>query len=275
MYTADTLSRTPIEGQNSTTENDVETYVDGVISSIPVSDQKQEEICKSTAEDAVMQSLVNTILNGWPEERSQCRKELIPFWNYRDELSVINGMVFKGTQVVIPDKMRSCILGKIHVGHLGMEKCKQRAREVVFWPCMNQDIVNMVKQCETCQANQKQQMAEPLLTHPLPMRPWQKVSTDLFELGRKDYIVIVDSYSNYPEVIGLSSQSSSSVILAMKTTFARHGIPEEVLSDNGPCYSSMEFAQFSKDWDFQHVTSSPKFPQSNRLAEKTVQTVNL
>ena len=72
------------------------------------------------------------------------------------------------------------------------------------------------------------------------------MATDLFELNNQHYIVIVDAYSNYPEVQELTSQSSNSVINAMKTVFARLGIPEEVLSDNGPCYSSAEFASFAK-----------------------------
>jgi len=144
---------------------------------------------------------------------------------------------------------------------------------VVLWPGLNQDIEQMVKTCGPCQRHQRQNMAEPLLSHSLPTRSWQKVSTDLFELNKKDYVVIVNAYSNYPEVINIPSQSSKTIINVMKTTFARHGIPHEVMSDNGPCYISQEFAQFAKDWDFRHVTSSPNFPQSNGLAEKTVQTV--
>lgn len=84
---------------------------------------------------------------------------------------------------------------------------------------------------------------------------------------------MVDAYSNYPEVVQIPNQSSRVVIQAMKNIFSRHGIPKQVLSDNGPCYSSQEFKVFSKEWDFQHVTSSPRYPKSNGLAEKTVQTM--
>ena len=155
---------------------------------------------------------------------------------------------------------------------MGHEKCKRRARQVVFWPGMNHEIDTLVNQCEACQKHQHQHPVEPLKPHLVPNRPWQKVATDLFELNNQHYIVIVDAYSNYPEVQELTSQSSKSVINAMKTVFARLGIPEEVLSDNGPCYSSAEFASVAKQWDFNHITSSPGFPQSNGLAERTVQT---
>lgn len=273
MYTADTLSRAPLQASSSSMEEEIESYVNCVMSSISVTDYKQRELSEATAQDRVLELLVDTIFTGWPEERSQCPVELRPYWNFRDELSVINGLVLKGTRVVVPSKLRNEMLKKIHAGHLGMEKCKKRAREVLFWPNMNRDVENLVKTCEPCQKHQKQHTAEPLLSHKLPSEPWQKVSTDLFELDRKHYIVIVDAYSNYPEVIALPSQSSESVIRVMKTTFARYGIPEEVLSGNGPCYSSVEFKQFSKDWNFNHVTSSPGYPKSNGLAERTVQTV--
>lgn len=58
----------------------------------------------------------------------------------------------------------------------------------------------------------------------------------------------------------------------MKAVFARYGIPQKIVSNNGPCYNSHEFHQFAESWGFQHVTSSPQYPQSNGLAEKTVQT---
>ena len=78
----------------------------------------------------------------------------------------------------------------------------------------------------------------------------------------------MDYFSRYPEVIKLSSTTSSSVIAALKTVFARHGIPETLQSDNGrPQYSSQEFAQM---YGFNHVTSSPRYPQSNGQVERMV-----
>ncbi len=275
MYTADALSRNfPRQDEPvSTTEADVQVCVDGVLSTIQVSSDRLEQIKVETNSDPEMKQLVATILSGWPNERTQCPSQLVDYWNYRDELSVINGIVFKCSRVVVPRKLRNDMLHKIHVGHLGQEKCKHRAREVIFWPRMNQDIDILVSGCESCTTYRNRQRTEPLLPHPTASRPWQKVSTDLFEFDKKDYIVVVDCYSSYPEVIALPNQTSQAVIRALKSTFSRHGIPAEVFSDNGPCYSCSEFDQFSKDWQFTHSTSSPRFPQSNGLAERTVQTV--
>lgn len=114
---------------------------------------------------------------------------------------------------------------------------------------------------------------EPLLPTPLPEYSWQMVATDLFELGRKQHLLVVDYCSRYPEVIQLQSTTSNSVISLLKLVFAPHGVPELVRSDNGPQYASKEFADFTKNYGFEHTTSSPYFPQSNGQVERMVQTV--
>ena len=73
--------------------------------------------------------------------------------------------------------------------------------------------------------------------------------------------------------IKLASTTSQSVIAALQSTFARHGIPEIVVSDNGPQYSSQEFTEFAKAYSFSHITSSPHYPQSNGHVERAVKTV--
>ena len=107
----------------------------------------------------------------------------------------------------------------------------------------------------------------------LPEYPWQKAATDLFVLEGKTYLLVVDYYSRFPEVIQLKTTVSESVIQGLKSVFACHGIPEILISDNGPQYSSYEFAQFAGDYGFLHRTSSPHYPQSNGLAERVVKTV--
>ena len=104
----------------------------------------------------------------------------------------------------------------------------------------------------------------------LPTLPWQKVATDLF---KSTYLLIVDYFSKYIEISKLDNETSHEVVLRLKSVFARHGIPQEVFSDNGPQYSSMEFSDFAKEYKFVHTTSSPKFPQSNGEAERAVRTI--
>ena len=107
----------------------------------------------------------------------------------------------------------------------------------------------------------------------LPDYPWQKVGTDLFHFKGATYLLVVDYFSRYPEITKLTSTTSFDIINALKSAFSRYGIPEMVMSDNGPQYSSQEFRDFAKAYNFNHITSSPHLAQSNVQAERTVQTL--
>ena len=114
---------------------------------------------------------------------------------------------------------------------------------------------------------------EPLITTEFPTLPWKKVATDLFYFNDVTYLLIVDYFSRFIEISKLRSQSSSEVIYHTKAIFSRHGVPQEVRSDNGPQFSSLEYSQFAAEYGFIHTTSSPQYPQSNGEAERAVQTV--
>ena len=138
---------------------------------------------------------------------------------------------------------------------------------------MDADIKEIVQKCEICQEYARSEQKETLLPHDLPYRPWQYVGSDLFELGKNTYLIIADYYSKMPFVRRLTNQTSHGVIAKLKTIFGEHGIPDAVFSDGGPCYASKEFAAFAKNWGFRHVTSSPRYPQSNGFIERIIQTV--
>ena len=89
----------------------------------------------------------------------------------------------------------------------------------------------------------------------------------------KTYLAVVDYFSRYPEIQTLSTTTSNSIITALKNIFSRLGIPEVVVSDNGPQYSSHEFVEFAKAYHFKHVTSSPLYAPSSGQMERTIQTV--
>lgn len=268
---ADCLSRN-VKNTDVENENEFINYaVHQVISNLPVSDNKLEHIRIATASDEHLSSLTNQIKHGWPDSIKECPKSVQKFWNHRDELTIMNGIVFKSDKIVIPLSLRKEMLIKLHTAHLGIEKSKERARDVIFWPGMNQDIENHVKSCETCLSRRNNQPKETLMSHEAADYPWQRVATDLFQWQDNHFIVVVDYYSRFFE-LEKTNLSSSDIITKMKQIFSRHGIPEQVVSDNGPQYSSHEFEIFAKNYGFVHKTSSPRYPQSNGLAERTVQT---
>ena len=124
----------------------------------------------------------------------------------------------------------------------------------------------MVSRCATCLKHQAKQPKEPMAITEIPDEPWQKIGTDLFYLDGKNYLLVIDYLSNYPEIALLPNMSAACVIRHMKSVLARHGIPQVVYSDNGPSYSCKEFQDFAQEYDFRHVTSSPLYAQSNGKA---------
>ncbi|KAJ8355031.1 hypothetical protein SKAU_G00225980 [Synaphobranchus kaupii] len=107
----------------------------------------------------------------------------------------------------------------------------------------------------------------------MPDRPWQTLGADLFTLKGKTYLLVVDYFSRYVEIALLSPTRSTDVVVHLKSMFSRHGICEFLKSDNGPQFSGSHFKAFAAEYGFVHITSSPKFPQSNGEAERAVQTV--
>ena len=137
---------------------------------------------------------------------------------------------------------------------------------------MSAQLKDLIDKCSICQSVKPEQTSEPLQPHPVPYRPWQRVATDLFTFENRNYFVLVDYYSNFIELDYLADTSSQTVIHKLKMHFARHGVPDYVVSDNGPQYTSSEFRRFATTWKFKHVTSSPHYPQANGMAESAVKT---
>ena len=273
MYVADTLSRAYSKDTFTDHDGDVEEQVHAIMETLPVSEDKTEQLRQTTSRDQTMIRLVNAIKDGWPNHKYACPLEIREFWPYRDELTVTDGIVFKGENIMVPPSMRPEMLQRIHMGHMGIEKSKQRARDVLFWPGMSKQIEDLVGMCGTCRAHRNALQREPMQPHDVPVQPWEKVGTDLFSYKGKDYLLIVDYYSRFFEVVKLPDTRAATIVTNTKSIFSRHGIPKIVMSDNGPQYTSGEYKSFSEAWEFSHETSSPRYPQSNGLAERTVQTV--
>lgn len=234
-----------------------------------VSDQRLEQIRRHTDRDKCLQSLKSTVLAGWPETKESTPHYIREYWTYRDEISVQNGILFRGQKVIIPKSMRPEMLTRIHSCHIGGNACYRQAKETLYWPNMQAEIKDKVSGCLICSEYTHNQQKESMLSHELPTRPWQIVSMDLFAHREKDYLLIVDHYSDFWEIELLPDLSADTVIKRCKAQFARHGQPDKVITDNGPQFSS-QFKRFALEWEFDHVTSSPRHPKANGKAESAV-----
>ena len=198
---------------------------------------------------------------------------LRPYFDLRDELVVQGNLIFKGPRLVVPACMRKELMSVAHATHIGIEGCLRRVRGCLLWPMMASDVKDYVSKCHVCLAHRTSQTKEPLLQHEIVARPWAKLAADLCELHGRTLLVVSDYFSNYIEVARLCSTTTQAVVRELKTMFARFGIPEILVTDNWPQFSSNEFQVFAKSWSFNHVTTSPRYPQSNGKAEKAVRTV--
>ena len=276
MKVADTLSRAYTsagESQSEIDEAEMLHYVHSVIQTLPISDAMLQRLQSETARDTTLQKLKEYTIKGWPS-KTDVDPLLTPYYQHRDDIVYNYELLLKGHRIIIPPSMRSEIKSSIHQGHQGQEKCILRARNSVFWPGINHEIIELVSQCAECLNHRNRQKREPLLPHDIPSTPWTKVACDLFTIYGKEYLLIIDYHSKYFEIAPLEKTAdSSAVIRATKKIFSRHGIPKVVFSDNGPQFTAHEYKQFAKTWDFDHNTSSPHFPQSNGLVERKIQTV--
>ena len=134
--------------------------------------------------------------------------------------------------MVIPPSMRKEILGRIHEGHFGISKCRERTNQSVWWPSISQEIKDIVSKCKYCIEKKPTQRKEPLFPLQLPDRPFQKVGVDLCKYNKECYLVTEDYYSRYLEILYLQQTTSQTVIGKLKTCFARYGIPNTEVIDN-------------------------------------------
>ena len=227
LYSADTLLRAHLPTSDDDDE-DLVLCVHMAIANLPVRDKKLAELHQETANDSIMVKLTRIIQEGWPNHKNGVSKDVSEFWAYRDELIAVDGLIFKGESIVVPRTLRESILAQIHEGHLGMEKSKLRARELVFWPGMSKQIEDVVSNCTTCQQLRLSHPKEPMIPHEIPQYPWQIVASDLFEWNGGSYVLVVDYYSRYWEIAVLHSTTSTAVINKLRQIFARHTGDSEI-----------------------------------------------
>ncbi len=253
------------------TNSIINQVTDDLCDVLPVTHKK---IKFSTARDVTLSKVKRYITHGWPNQLSTNEKEnLQQFYIRREELSITNDIIIWGIRVVIPTGLRKRVLEELHHMHTGIVKMKSLARLHVWWPGLDKDIEEMCKQCSPCLQKQPNPSSAPLHPWQFPEKPWQRLHIDLAgPFLNKMWLVVVDAHSKWPEVFCVSSTTTQVVTQKLEETFARHGIPEQLVSDNGRQFTSDEFHEFMKVYNIKHVCSSPYHARSNGEAERFIRT---
>ena len=156
------------------------------------------ELQHVSSHDNHLQKLKDFIITGWPHSKDEISEELKPYWSYRDELAVIDGIMLKVRCIIIPNSLRQQVLNQLHINHMGIEKTKLLMHKCVYWHSINADIEKYIKQCATCLEFQQMQPKEKIIHHEIPLRPWEAVGADTFHFNNINYLCVVDYNSKFP-----------------------------------------------------------------------------
>ena len=214
------------------------------------------------------------LMEGWPEYVKQVPRDLKPFWQLRDNLSVEHGCVLFPGMFYIPQALRSQCLKTLHQGYPGITKMKLRAQTSMYWIGIGKQIEDNELCCVPCQTHSRSQQKEPAIPIEVPSRPWQKLGMDIFFQGSHWYVTIADYYSKYPWIKKLEAMSSKEVISALEFVFPEFGIPEEIICDNGKKFTGREYQDFAAKYGFKLTASSPYHTKGHGFIERQMQTKN-
>ncbi|KAK3909798.1 hypothetical protein KUF71_019807 [Frankliniella fusca] len=212
MYLADLLSRnfieTPVEDDPEMVE-----VVHEVVSNLSISPGMMSQLKAETEKDAGLMAVTKYYQRGWPLSKKNIVPDSMPYWNLRNDLFVEDGLVILEDKVVVPPAIRAKVLTSLHAAHQGVEKTKARARQVVYWPGITNDIQTLVASCRVCERYSAANHKEPLIPHTIPELPYQKISVDILDFNSRPYLAVVDNFSKWLEIKPLGMSHSPSQIL--------------------------------------------------------------
>jgi len=191
----------------------------------------------------------------------------------KDSLSTQDDCLFFGDRIVIPGVLINKILKVLHKDHEGIVRMKMAARSILWWKTMNKDIEEFSKGCQICDQTLNVGREKVVSKWPIAVKPWQSVHVDFFHLEGSTFLVIIDAYSKYIVVKLLKKTNCESLIRVLHEIFAYFRLPEEIVSDNGPPFSSWLFNSYGNQSNIKITKTPPYHSQSNDLAERVVQTV--
>lgn len=264
MRNADGLSRLPL---NSITEVD-----GGSINVLKLNTESQlpisvETIRQHTEEDENLKKISEYVREGWPQKIDDNLKH---YFLKRSNIASEDGCLFYGERILVPFKLRKKVLELLHDTHVGIVRSKALARSYVWWPGIDVDIENWSKCCKACQSMQNRKSEKELSSWPATSKPFERVHIDFFDLDSHKYLILVDDYSKWLEVIQMNSTIASVTINKLRSIFSVFGLPDEIVSDNGPPFNSSEYRNFCNQNAIRLTLSPPRHAQSNGEGEVSV-----
>ncbi|XP_026530652.1 uncharacterized protein K02A2.6-like, partial [Notechis scutatus] len=263
----DALSRTPLPDLDTDPAPTTATLSIETLPDLPIT---ASDIARETNKDKRLARVLHWVEKGWPEKDDD--ETFRTFRNRQTELSLQKGCLLWGDWVVIPEKLQGKVLELLHEGHPGIVRTKALARSYAWWPGMDKRIEAWVAACNRCQETRPSPPAAPILEWETPRGPWSRIHIDFAGPTKgHTFLIMVDAYSNWLEVSSMRTTTTEAVTKELSKLFATHGLPDIIVSDNGPQFTSLEFEKFLAEWGIRHALTAPAHPAANGRAERMVQ----
>lgn len=275
---ADALSRLMKQTPQSNEDSIIATIsmVDAEVNQIVLDNVRQlpvtaKMIVESTANDALLKDVSTFLRTSWPSVIEDPQLKLL--YNRRESLSESNGCILMSERIIIPLVLQAAVLKQLHLSHPGIVRMKALARSHVYWPNIDKQIEELVRNCSRCASAAKMPTKTNLASWPIPKKPWERVHIDYAgPFQGHNFLLIVDAYSKWPEIFIMAQTTATATVAKIEELFARFGIPEILVSDNGTQFTSQMFADFCTNSGITHIRTPPYHPQSNGQAERFVDT---
>lgn len=220
-----------------------------------------------TLQDRVFRKIKDCINKLWSNKLND--PDLKPFFAKRKDFYSKDDCVMWNHRIVVPFKLYDDVLNQLH--------CKmQNLAWGYFWfPSMDIRIQSLTNSSLSCIHHSSNPPKVAISPCPTPNGPWERLHIDFFELIKINYLVVIDAFSKWLEVFRMSSINFFSTISILRQLYARFGLPNLIVSDNGPSFVSLEFENFLINNNIKHITCAPYHPISNDAAENSVKTIKI
>ncbi|XP_060106178.1 uncharacterized protein K02A2.6-like, partial [Heteronotia binoei] len=233
MGHADALSRLPLPemGPDPAPAHQVM-----LMESLPEPPLHAAEVAKATQKHKTLARVLDWVVRGWPE--GNMGEDFKPYKVRREELAAHKGCLLWGSRVVIPPPLQRRVLESLHETHPGIVRMKALARSYVWWPGMDGEIESWVRRCQTCQESRPEPPSAPATRWESTRKPWSRLHLDFAgPFQGQIFMIIVDAYTKWLEVIPVGSTTSAAAIRALRRVLSTHGIPDTIVSDNGTAFT--------------------------------------
>ena len=159
---------------------------------------------------------------------------------------------------MVPSTKQVEILKLIDEDHLGLTKCKLRAKKTVYWPGLNGQLEKLVLNCQICLKYLQSKCKQPLqmsLGHDIQAFLWTKIATDIFHYKGDSHLLLIDYTCRYPIICKLTSMTAQHIIGHLKVIFSEYGWPDTMVSDNSPCYTAKIFTKTMQEYNVNYIPS--------------------